>query len=330
MKNNPLVSIMIPVYNVEKTLDACLQSIMNQDYPKIEVVIVDDGSTDSSADVIKKWQKKMPYLKAYRIKNEGVSNARNQCVNHSSADYLTFIDPDDTVDSDYVSYLINLIVSGNTQIASCQHRTIFPDGNVTDYQENKKDAVISDHDWLSRVLCRDHLDLSCWGKIYKKKLFEGIKYPKGKLFEDTAVTYQLVIKSGKIAVGYRSKYNYQIRPSKTSITRATFSLSKVDLITETDQMVANVLKKYPDLKQQGIQRENWAYFSTLTSLINSSDYKENINLAHKLRKKILSNLSVNLSSKYSDKRNKMATLLLLLGLPIYRMVSLLRLKKLGE
>lgn len=318
MKNNPLVSIMIPVYNVEKTLDACLQSIMNQDYSDIEVVIVDDGSIDSSADIIKNWQKKMSYLKSYRIKNMGVSNARNQCVSHSNADYLTFIDPDDTVDSDYVSYLVNLITSSNTQIASCQHRTVFPDGNVIDYQENKKDAVISDHDWLSRVLCRDHLDLSCWGKIYKKELFDGIEYPKGKLFEDTAVTYQLVMKSKQIKVGYQSKYNYQIRHSKTSITRSTFSLSKLDLVSATDSMVSVVTKKYPDLYKEGIQRKNWAYFSTLTSLVSSFNYAKYITLAEKLRKKILFNFNENVFSRYSDNRNRVATILLLFGLPVFK------------
>lgn len=313
----PLISVVIPAYNSEFTINNCLKSVVNQTYKNLEIIVVNDASVDKTVDYVENFMLKYSNIKLISIKKGGLSVARNSGVSVSKGSYITFIDSDDTINKDYVEYLIGLINKFNTEISSCQHK-IIKGKNVIDNKINKNAFVMNDHDWLSGTLARNGVDLSAWGKLYKRELFENIRFPAGKLFEDTFTTYKFILKTQRIAIGTASKYNYFI--NKNSITTSAFTKSKLDLLEATDEMINNVLKIYPDLYPEAQLRISWASVSILNSLILDDKLDKYYNLTENLRYNVLSSRKYILSSINKDIRLSISCLILLMGVKRYKKV----------
>ena len=124
-KNDILVSVILPVYNVEKYLIKCLDSVIRQTYQKLEIILVDDGSTDSSGKICDEYANKDGRIKVFHKKNGGLSDARNYGIERSTGEYLAFIDSDDYVDDDYIEFLMNLTESGKYKISLCSLHVVF-------------------------------------------------------------------------------------------------------------------------------------------------------------------------------------------------------------
>ena len=248
-----LISIVLPIYNVEKYIEKCMDSVLNQTYKNIEVILVDDGSPDRCPKICEEYAKKDNRIKVVHKENGGLSDARNAGIKVANGEYITFIDSDDYVDEDYVEFLYNNIEKTNADIAIGAHRVLYDSGKVIE-KATHENSVLKPKEVLERILYDDGIDLSAWGKLYKISLFDDIKFPKGRLFEDSATTYMLVDKAKKIAVNSESKYNYIIR--KDSISNASFSPQKMDLITSTREMSEYIKNKYPDLEITEISRED--------------------------------------------------------------------------
>lgn len=166
------------------------------------------------------------------------------------------------------------------------------------------------------MLYNQDLDISAWAKLYDKKLFETVQYPKGRLFEDSATTYKLIDLASKIVVKSESKYNYIIRQS--SITTEEFSSKKMDLIISTQEMCDAINNKYPDLMQATNRRLMYAYLSTLTQLIKSK--KKNPEIEQELMKYIKSHTNEALRDRNMPKRDKAALVALKFGTGFYKFV----------
>ncbi|MGI3100865.1 glycosyltransferase family 2 protein [Companilactobacillus alimentarius] len=314
--NTPLISIIVPTYNSESTIIECIRSLVKQTYPNKEIVIINDNSTDATLKKINQYFSNYSYIKVHTIKHGGISKARNTGILKSKGKYLTFVDPDDIVHDDYVEYMFNLIVKYGTKISSCQHTIYFENGTVKSNKLPVNESVLGSHDWLKYVLIRDKIDLSAWAKLYDRSLFYGIKYPEGKIFEDTAVTYRIILKSKKIAIGGKSKYNYIIR--RNSITTSDFNLSKLDLISTTESMSNEIIDKYPDLYDATRLRLSWSYVSVLNSVLLNNNYKKYRELSRDLRKRILRNRRIINSDLNPDKRLVLSAFFLLFGVWFYR------------
>lgn len=258
-----LISIVLPIYNVENYIEKCMESVLNQTYKNIEIILVDDGSPDNCPIICDQYVKEDNRVKVVHKENGGLSDARNAGIKVANGDYITFIDSDDYVDKDYVEFLYNTIEETDADIAIGGHRVIYDSGKIIE-KETHENSVLEPKKVLERILYDDGIDLSAWGKLYKRYLFNDIKFPKGRLFEDSATTYMLVDKANKIAINSISKYNYIIR--KNSISNAKFSPKKMDLITSTREMNEYVKNKYPDLKNAANRRLMYAYLSTLSQL----------------------------------------------------------------
>ena len=258
-----LISIVLPIYNVENYIEKCMESVLNQTYKNIEIILVDDGSPDNCPIICDQYVKEDNRVKVVHKENGGLSDARNAGIKVANGDYITFIDSDDYVDKDYVEFLYNTIEETDADIAIGGHRVIYDSGKIIE-KETHENSVLEPKKVLERILYDDGIDLSAWGKLYKRYLFNDIKFPKGRLFEDSATTYMLVDKANKIAINSISKYNYIIR--KNSISNAKFSPKKMDLITSTREMSEYVKNKYPDLKNAANRRLMYAYLSTLSQL----------------------------------------------------------------
>ena len=258
-----LISVVLPIYNVENYIEKCMESVLNQTYKNIEIILVDDGSPDNCPIICDQYVKEDNRVKVVHKENGGLSDARNAGIKVANGDYITFIDSDDYVDKDYVEFLYNTIEETDADIAIGGHRVIYDSGKIIE-KETHENSVLEPKKVLERILYDDGIDLSAWGKLYKRYLFNDIKFPKGRLFEDSATTYMLVDKANKIAINSISKYNYIIR--KNSISNAKFSPKKMDLITSTREMSEYVKNKYPDLKNAANRRLMYAYLSTLSQL----------------------------------------------------------------
>lgn len=316
MDMGDLISIILPIYNVEKYLDKCMRSVMNQTYHNLEIIMVDDGSTDSCPFLCDEYAKKDFRITVYHKENGGLSDARNYGIEKANGEYITCIDSDDYVDGNYIEYLYTLLKKYKSKMAICQHRVLYNNGAV---KENSicDDELITNKDCIERMLYHDIIDTSAWAKLYHRSLFENVRYPKGRLFEDISTTYALMLQCPKIAVGYEAKYNYIYHDN--SIVNGAFNLKKLDLIDMTDEMAKNVLAVYPDLRQAVIRRQVYARFSTLNQMLNTSEYEEK-------RKELISYIKAHKKEVQNNpktpRRDKVAITLLDIGYGFYRFVWL--------
>ena len=316
----PLISVIIPVYNVAPCLERCLDSVQGQTYTNLEIILVDDGSTDASGEICKTHASRDMRIHYYYKEHGGVSQTRNYGLAQVRGAYLTFVDSDDYIDLDYVEYLFRLIQSGtNGQfgMAMCSLQICYSSNGYCFSAGNRKVEVLSGRDCIERMCYSDQVDTCVYAKLYPVALFDGISYPDGKIFEDMGVTYRLFDRCEHVVCGWFPKYHYVIR--EDSIVTSGYTRAKLDLLLMTDQMAAYVENKYPDLRKAVLRRRLYARFSTLNQMLFVDGYKEK-----KIRKKI-----IHFIKKYGWQvvidprtpwRDRAAFLSLLPGLPVYRFV----------
>ncbi|MCD5452080.1 glycosyltransferase family 2 protein [Lactobacillus delbrueckii] len=310
----PLISVILPVYNIKEYISRCMTSLFDQTYKNLEFVVVDDGSTDGSGELCDALIEKDPRVKVLHKENGGLSDARNYGISHSEGEYITCVDPDDYVDLDYIEYLYCLISKYHTRMSICQHRTFYDNGTVKDLGLSG-DVKLDNRKCLEKMLYHDVIDTSAWAKLYEKSLFDKVEYPKGKIFEDIGTTYALMLQCPQIAIGYEAKYNYMFHAN--SIVNSAFKPNKFDMLEMTDKMAKDVLAVYPELKKAVMRRRIYARFSTLNQMLYTKDYekerKEIINFIKDDSKELM-------RDSFAPKRDKAAIILLYLGYPVYKMV----------
>lgn len=216
VKSNDLVSIILPVYNVEKYLDDCIKSLINQSYKNLEIIFIDDGSTDNSGKILDNYQKKDKRIKVYHKSNGGVSSAKNLGLKHSTGKYITFVDPDDYVTFEYVEYLLNLIKNNNADIAYTKN---FFDNYNKKQVDKESISIIDSHKSLYDILTYQ-INVAVWNKIYRReflfdnniKFYEDIFMGEGFNFNVLAFS-----KANKIVTSNKKIYYYR-RDNNTSAT----------------------------------------------------------------------------------------------------------------
>lgn len=307
---NDLISIVIPIYNVEEYLEKCIESVINQTYRNLEIILVDDGSPDNCGTICEEYKKKDERISVFHKKNGGLSDARNYGKKHAKGKYITFIDSDDYVENDYIEYLYNLIINNNCDMSICSFK-LHSNNKFIDNGINYNSCVFTSKECLKNMLCENGFNVSAWAKLYKTKMFEDIDFPYGKLCEDNGTTYKLVLKCKNIAYGNESKYIYEMRDN--SIMNASFSPKKLDLIELTDLMYDDVIKIFPDLKNVLTKRKLHSRFSILRQIVMSND-KNAKNIFEKYKNEILLNYKDEFKKNPAiSKRDRIAYMSLKLG-----------------
>lgn len=324
MKND-LISVIIPIFNVEQYLKRCIDSVINQTYKNIEIILVDDESPDNCPKICDEYQKNDSRIKVIHKTNGGLSDARNAGLEIATGEYVTFIDSDDYIDCDYIEFLYNLINKYDVKMSICSYKAIYDNGTVLT-QENNKEYKISAHDTLEKMLYHEDFNVATWAKLYKKELFNNVRFPKGKIFEDALTTYKLVDQCDNVAIGLTSKYNYMIRSN--SILTGKFNIKKLTLVDAYEEMGNYIIKKYPDLESAIIRSRVYANISTLRQIIN---IKPRMKVEEKkLIKFIRENKKIVLSNERVQKRDKIAIMLISINRTLFKYCWNIYCKKTGR
>lgn len=290
MENKSLVTIVVPVYNVEEYLDRCVQSIVTQTYSNLEIILVDDGSPDRCGEMCDDWAQKDNRILVFHKDNGGLSDARNYGIKRAHGEYISFIDSDDWVTKYYIQHLVDAIEKDNADLAMCWYKKVskFEELNINDSSLIKYKYLLTEG-CLGDLLYQKKTDTCAWGKLYSNRLFSILNYPVGKLYEDIPVTYAAILASKRIARIENEDYYYFQR--NNSIQHMEFNKQKLDAIRHIKAMTDEIQINYPALKKACVCR----YFSVLNNMLfqigNTEDSSELIsylwNEIKKYRKVIL-------------------------------------------
>lgn len=214
------VSIIVPVYNVEKYLDKCLDSLCNQTINNKEIIIINDASTDKSLDIIMKYKEIYDDIVVINEKiNGGQGRARNLAINIAKGDYIGFVDGDDFVEIDMFEKMYNEAVKKNLDIAICNFKLYFEKNNkIVNNISLKNCQIINKNEAIKKFLTEKTIEGFSWNKLIKRKIFEGIKYKEGVFYEDIPTILNLIINSNRI--GFVNEYLYNYVQRSNSVTNS--------------------------------------------------------------------------------------------------------------
>lgn len=234
--DNIEVSVVVPIYNVEKYLRQCLESLVNQNFDDYEIILINDGATDNSMKIAQEFEDKYKNIKLISKKNAGLGAARNTGMKYVTGKYVLFVDSDDYVSPEYISELYNVINREDSDIVICSHEKIYENKTEivnleVDFNKAYEGIEVLGHLFSRKIRCY------AWDKIYKTELFfnNEVQYLEGRLYEDILATVKLISKSKKISYINKPLYKYRIREGnitsiKTikSIIDLNFSIEKVN------------------------------------------------------------------------------------------------------
>lgn len=277
-----LISVIIPVYNVEKYVERCIKSILKQTYHNIEVIVVNDGSTDNSGMICKKIIKGDKRCVYKEKQNGGLSDARNFGVELATGKYVTFIDSDDYVEADYIENLYSCFLSHpDIDMAICGAINIDEDGEkITEliFPDGKYDKKTA----LKGLLYANKFECYAWGKLYKREIFEKYLFTVNRLFEDIDIMYKILMDVNSVYVIRYAGYYYVQR--NNSITQQEFNYRQLDLIDIFNDMERILLTQYPDLENAVNRRKSFSYIWLISKMMISSN--PDIKLAKSIKKEI--------------------------------------------
>lgn len=241
-----LISIVVPIYNVETFLSKCIDSIICQSYRNLQIILVDDGSTDNCGNICDEYASRDERIEVVHKQNGGLSDARNLGIERAKGKYITFVDSDDAIEFDMIEYLYSLLFENKADISVCQKLDVDENGQNLNINGSSIDATYVLHDneaCMHDFLAKRNISVTAWGKLYRMDLFHDIRYPLGKYHEDTFTTYKLIGLCKTIVVGSSPKYLYRHR--KGSIMLQSFSVKHLDAIDANIEKMNYMRRYYP-------------------------------------------------------------------------------------
>lgn len=251
--SRPLITVVVPVYNVERVVGESVDSLIGQTYTNLEIILVDDGSTDSSGVIADEYAARDPRVTVIHQDNAGLSEARNSGIRQAHGRYITFLDSDDALTPQYIEHLYDALASTHADISVSGILSFRDDKGVASaYEKKQHDAArnsgtiitFDSREALIDILYMNHMAVAAFGKMYRLDLFDDIRYPAGKLYEDIGTTVRLFDKANRIAfIEYQDCF-YRIR--KGSIQQSGFSPNQMDLIDNIEGFRPLLEQHYPD------------------------------------------------------------------------------------
>lgn len=258
------VSVIVPVYNVERYIEKCLVSLLNQTYNHIEIIVVDDGSTDKSREVIEHLSMKDQRIHYFFKKNGGLSSARNTGINHATGKYLSFVDSDDLVKPTFIEELVFEAEANNAEIAICNMTYVFDDGSERPRTPKIQNfSIRSGKEAFHDMLVGKSFLFHAVNKLYRTDLWENIRFPEGKIYEDVYTTYKVVFMAKRVVYINKDLY-YYLQNRTGSILNSQFNDNRFDIFNAM-QEIAEFCKKKSAYEDEAFQK---FAISNVISMVN--------------------------------------------------------------
>lgn len=319
MKQDALVSIIIPVYNVERYLARCVDSVLAQTYSNLEVILVDDGAKDASGSICDGYACKDSRVRVIHKENGGLSSARNAGIDIAKGDYLQFVDSDDWIEPNAVESLLTAAQTHQAELVVAGR------WDVSEKTGEKKKGlcpvrqeVISGEDMVSRIFRWDHCDSSACDKLYSRRLFREVRFPAGMVCEDVPVMYRIVLDAGRVALLDQPIYNYFHRGG--SITYTTVSDRNFHFARHTAVILPWIRKHHPRLEEEAryLRVRSLVYAVQSVDLASAEDHKKFRKACEQERRELRRHILFFLTCPMFGQKEKITDLLLALG--AYRML----------
>lgn len=309
-----LISVIIPVYKVEKYINKCIDSIINQTYANLEIILVDDGSPDNCGKICDEYAEKDNRIKVIHKKNGGLSEARNYGIDISKGRYIAFVDSDDYVSDNYIEYMYKLLKDNNADMSICGIQIVNDEHKKYKVVETNVD-VYTTEEAFENLLYAEGIEVAAYGKLYPKEYFDDVCFPVGEKYEDTAIMAVLMNKAKKIVFGSQKCYFYYTRPG--SISRSGFNKNELDYIKNVKSMLAYIRQNYPDIENAILRYQLYSNFRILRIILFSK------NKNNEIQKETIENIKKIDTLVYNNprtpKRDKIAIITLKCGLPIFKL-----------
>ena len=310
-KKDPLISVIIPVYKVEKYINRCIDSVINQTYKNLEIILVDDGSPDNCPKICDDYAKKDERIKVIHKENGGLSDARNKGIQQATGKYIGFVDSDDYIDIKMYETLKNTLEKNDADISSCKCVRFHNKLEINQKKYNNRVVVYTQEEYMKKFfkIGIQECVYYAWNKLYKKNIICSDQYPKGLTSEDVVGTYKALLKSKKIVeINYPYYYYFY---NERSITGSKFSNKDFDLIKIWDTIIDITIEqnnKYLEYAKINRMRIDYTLLMRMATQLPFKDIE-------KKYKKQYINLLDNL------KRNK--TILLKNKIPLSRKITII-------
>lgn len=240
-----LISIIVPIYKVEQYLDRCIESIINQTYKNLEIILVDDGSTDQCPHMCNLWAERDSRIKVIHKDNGGLSDARNAGLEVATGEYLAFVDSDDWIEKRYVEFLYNAIIQTDADMSACQVRSVLENEEVFTVEEQQLQIeTFTTEEALYSLINGCVFRAVAWNKLYKRAFIIDEKFKVGKLHEDEFFTYRIIDKCSLLAWVDTPLYNYRQRSGSIM---DTYSIRHLDVLEAILGRLEMLRDKYPKL-----------------------------------------------------------------------------------
>lgn len=264
-----LISVIIPVYNVEKYLKECLDSITDQTYKNIEIVIIDDGSKDNSGIICDEYARRDNRIKIIHKENEGVSIARNIGIGCARGKYITFIDSDDFVENNYIEMLYKHCKESNADLSICGVIDV-REGNKI--RESKKvNKIIDGKEALKELLDEKYFSCVIWAKMFKTNIIKNYEFnPETKIAEDLEMLYKLLPTLDRVVIDTKNKL-YFFRERENSAISDTFNINHLTEIDISNNIVNYVSKNFPEIEKYAIKRYIRVNMSYILKLLKQDE-----------------------------------------------------------
>lgn len=262
----PKISIIIPVYNTEKYVEECLLSISNQTFGDFEILAINDGSTDNSLEILKKYQEKEPRLKIFSQENKGLSAARNTGIEYAIGEYLMFVDSDDSLHLEILKNLYEDVLHYNVEVAMCNFKKVKEDFiEISDFSRSNVE-VISQKKTIQRMLLGEWW--SAWAKLYHHFVFKNVRFPVGKNYEDYAILVKIFEQCNNISYNEAQLYYYLTR--ENSITTSQLNERKFDEIHIVFEVLEYVEKVHPEFTKEAERNVGASLIKMIMQIDNDS------------------------------------------------------------
>lgn len=302
MCDNPKITIIVPVYNVETYLRQCLDSVINQTFKEIEIIVVNDGSTDGSLKICEEYAKKDKRIIVINKKNGGLSDARNCGLKIAKAKYIGFVDSDDYIKSDFYEKMYDAIQKSGVDIVVSSIIKVDNCGNYLYRSGYSKEGTISNLIAMKSMLNARGISNSVCNKLFKRELFSEEPFPVGKLYEDEYVTYRIIDQCPYIYNLNSTAYYY--RTNISGITHRKFSDKELDRIEASLKRIEYLEKRHKNLVSDG---KRYLMYDCLTTISKMEKYD------HRYDEIVLNNIRNNLMSYLRGKSSKGAKLFAILS-----------------